>query len=340
MIRVLQIDEKLFRLVCILITIGPYHLPSQVLLAPMAGVTDLPFRQLCQASGAGLTTSEMVIAKTEHWASEKSRLRFAATDNTKVPHSIQIVGSDAQQMANAAKLAADAGAEIIDINMGCPAKKVCKKAAGSALMRDERLVAEILAAVIANVSVPVTLKIRTGWDSEHKNALHIAHIAQESGIAALAIHGRTRACRFVGEVEYDTIAAVKQAIDIPVFANGDINTVEQALKVAKYTQADGIMIGRGAQGQPWLIAQIVAAMANDAFIPLSLTQKCALMLDHLLAMHQFYGEFKGLRLARKHMAAYLEKLGLEKTIRQQFNRLDSVDAQTVFVKQLAHKTLV
>ena len=325
-----------------MLAIGSYNLQSRVLLAPMAGVTDLPFRQLCQAYGAGLTTSEMVIAKTEHWCSEKSRLRFLATDNQKIPHSIQIVGGDAQTIALAAQQAAKAGAEIIDINMGCPAKKVCKKAAGSALLKDERLVADILETVVNSVAVPVTLKIRTGWDVDHRNAVTIAHIAENSGIQALAVHGRTRACRFVGEVEFETIAAVKQAINIPVFANGDINSVEKALAVAAYTQADGIMVGRGAQGQPWLIKQIIDAMEDEkkGWEPL-FEQKRQCMLDHLQAIHQFYGrhgeygDYKSLGFARKHMSCYLEKLQFEKHTRKAFNQLDSVGAQWDFIAQLS-----
>lgn len=305
----------------------------------MAGVTDLPFRQLCQTYGAGLTTSEMVIAKTEHWASEKSRLRFLATDNAAIPHSIQIVGADAQQIAEAASLAAAAGADIVDINMGCPAKKVCRKAAGSALLKDELLVAEILETVVSRVTVPVTLKIRTGWDVDHRNAVNVAHIAEASGIQALAVHGRTRACRFVGEVEFDTIAAVKQAINIPVFANGDIDTVEKALAVAEYTQADGVMIGRGAQGQPWLIKQIVAAMDEGVTgLEPTFAEKRQCMLDHLRSIHQFYAEFgdyKMLGFARKHISSYLEKSAIDIMTRKSFNRLQSVEEQTAFIAQLA-----
>lgn len=322
-----------------MLAIGSYNLQSRVLLAPMAGVTDLPFRQLCQAYGAGLTTSEMVIAKTEHWASEKSRLRFMPTDNKAIPHSIQIVGGDAETLADAAMQASLGGAEIIDINMGCPAKKVCKKAAGSALLKDERLVADILQRVVASVAIPVTLKIRTGWDLDHRNAVTIAKIAQECGIQALAVHGRTRACRFVGEVEFETIAAVKQAINIPVFANGDITTVEDALTVAAFTQADGIMIGRGAQGQPWLIPQIIAAMeeGKTGWEP-TFDQKRQCMLDHLNAIHQFYSEFgdyKALGFARKHMSSYLERLNVEKITRKAFNQLSSTEAQVAFIEQLA-----
>src|SRR5690554_2470908 len=222
----------------------------------MAGVTDTPWRLICQTWGAGLTTSEMLIANSAHWHSDKSRLRLAKPEQMQVPHSIQIVGSDVELMAESARQAVEYGADIVDINMGCPAKKVCKKAAGSALLKDELLVAQILQAVVAAVNVPVTLKIRTGWDLEHRNAVKIACIAEQVGIQALAIHGRTRACRFHGEVEYETIAEVKSRVGIPVIANCDIDSVEKALWVKAYTHADALMVGRAVQGRPWFIQQL------------------------------------------------------------------------------------
>ncbi|CAA0114420.1 putative tRNA-dihydrouridine synthase [BD1-7 clade bacterium] len=300
----------------------------------MAGVTDAPFRTLCQRFQAGLTTSEMVTVKTEHWHTDKSRLRFAATDNDRIPHSVQIVGSDPAAMAAAAVQVEAGGADIIDINMGCPAKKVCKKAAGSALLKDEDLVTQILQYVVNAVSVPVTLKIRTGWDAQNRNAVTIARIAQDSGIQLLTVHGRTRACRFVGAVEYDTIADVKHAVEIPVIANGDITSVAVAQKVADYTGVDGIMIGRGALGQPWLIEAIAAGMQGKSITALSLAQKCQEIESHIRALHQFYGEYKGVCFSRKHMAWYLEHLELDCHYKQQFNRFQTVQEQLHFVQQL------
>ena len=318
------------------IAIGPYNLSGRVLLAPMAGVTDLPFRQICQGYGAGLTTSEMVTAKVDHWDTDKSRLRFVPVADSSIPHSVQIVGGDALQMAEAAQMAVAMKADIVDINMGCPAKKVCRKAAGSALLKDELLVAQILSAVVASVpdSVPVTLKIRTGWDTSHKNAVNIARIAQDQGIKALAVHGRTRACRFVGEVEFDTVAEVKQSVSIPVIANGDIDHVDKALAVLQKTDADALMIGRGAQGQPWLIAQINALLNEEPWQEPSFSEKQQVILQHLRAIHSFYGDFKGLRLARKHIAAYLERLNFPVTVKKEFNRIDSVSQQLRFIGQL------
>lgn len=322
----------------ILITIGPFTLTSPALLAPMAGVSDIPFRRICQAYGAGLTTSEMLSAKSELWTSKKSRLRAMSTGCDQVPHSIQIVGSEPAMMAEGARYSADNGAQIIDINMGCPAKKVCNKAAGSALLRDEQLVADILAAVVAAVDIPVTLKIRTGWDEQHKNALAIARIAEDCGIAALAIHGRTRACRFNGHAEFDTIAAVKQAIRIPVIANGDIDSVDSAVAVMHYTKADGVMIGRGAQGSPWLFRQIAAALRGETVTEPAFAEKQQCMIDHITALHEFYGDALGLRIARKHAGWYLEKMGMEQQ-RKIFNHFDHVTSQLSFLQQLHHSQL-
>lgn len=313
--------------------IADYTLPSNVLLAPMAGVTDTPWRMLCQEWGAGLTSSEMLIANSAHWDTEKSRLRVSKPQSSQVPHSVQIVGSEPDMMAESAQQALQYGADIIDINMGCPAKKVCKKAAGSALLKDEQLVEKILLAVTSAVNVPVTLKIRTGWDNDNKNALRIARIAEQSGIQALAIHGRTRACRFVGEVEYDTIAEVKAAVSIPVIANGDIDSIEKALWVKHYTQADALMIGRGVQGRPWFMRQVVAALQGQQILEPEVAQKLAIIKRHISALHQFYGAKKGLGFARKHMGFYLEHLavGERKTY---FNRLPSTDMQLQFIDAL------
>jgi len=299
----------------------------------MAGVTDTPWRLICQDWGAGLTTSEMLIANSAHWESDKSRLRLAKPEQMQVPHSIQIVGGDVALMAESARQAVLYGAEIIDINMGCPAKKVCKKAAGSALMKDELLVAQILQAVVAAVTVPVTLKIRTGWDLEHRNAVTVAYIAEQAGIQALAIHGRTRACRFHGEIEYETIAEVKSRISIPVIANGDIDSVEKALWVKAYTQADALMVGRTVQGRPWLIQQIAAALQGATAEEPSVQQKLQVMREHIQALHQFYGERKGLGFVRKHMQAYLEHLQLSH-YRAQFNQITDATTQLQFVDSL------
>ena len=238
-----------------MISIGPYQLANRVILAPMAGVTDQPFRQLCRRLGAGLVVSEMVTSDTRLWNSRKSRLRLQH-DGEPEPRSVQIAGGDPEMMAEAARMNAQLGAQIIDINMGCPAKKVCNKAAGSALLRDEPLVAAICAAVVQAVDIPVTLKIRTGWDPENRNALRIARIAEDSGIQALAVHGRTRSELYTGHAEYDTIAAVKQSISIPVFANGDIDSPQKAAEVLQHTGADAVMIGRAAQGRPWIFREI------------------------------------------------------------------------------------
>src|SRR5690606_21936250 len=246
--------------------IGPYTLPNPLIVAPMAGVTDRPFRLLCRRMGAGLAVSEMVIADSKLWHTRKSRTRMNHQGEPE-PRSVQIAGGDPEMLADAARQNAEFGAQIIDINMGCPAKKVCNKAAGSALMRDERLVAEILAAVVAAVTVPVTLKIRTGWDHDNRNALRIAKIAEDAGISALAVHGRTRADLYTGQAEYDTIATIKQALSIPVFANGDIDSPRKARQVLDYTGVDALLIGRAAQGRPWIFREINHYLATGEYLP-------------------------------------------------------------------------
>ena len=284
--------------------IGPYRIDPPLVLAPMAGVTDKPFRLLCKRMGAGLAVSEMTTSDARLWRSGKSRARMDHAGEPE-PVSVQIAGSDPRLLAEAARHNAAQGAQIIDINMGCPAKKVCNAWAGSALLQDEPLVARILAAVVAAVDVPVTLKIRTGWDREHRNALRIARIAEDAGIAALAVHGRTRADKYEGVAEYETIAAVKAAARIPVIANGDIATPQQARAVLAATGADALMIGRGAQGRPWIFRQIARYLADGTLLPEPGPEEvCAILCGHLRALYDFYGEEAGVRIARKHLGWY------------------------------------
>jgi len=315
------------------LSIGPYELRSRVVLAPMAGVTDLPFRELCRRFGAGLAVSEMLISDAEFWKTRKSQLRMDHTGEPG-PISVQIAGSDPQMMADAARRNVDLGAQIIDINMGCPAKKVCKRAAGSALLRDEQLVAAILSAVVGAVNVPVTLKIRTGWSPQERNGVRIAHIAQDCGIQLLAVHGRTKACRFEGAVEYDTIAAIKAAVRIPILANGDITTPQQAGFVRDYTGADGVMIGRAAQGRPWLCRQIARYLEDGALLPEPTdAEQAQIMLGHLNALHQFYGETMGPRIARKHIGWYLANARSGAAFMQHFNRIGDAEQQTLALQE-------
>lgn len=303
--------------------IGQYTLPSPLILAPMAGITDLPFRKLCRRFGAGLAVSEMVTSDIDLWHSRKSQQRLTLGDEPG-PISVQIAGSEPEQMAQAAAANAARGADIIDINMGCPAKKVCKKAAGSSLLRDEALVQDILQAVVGAVNVPVTLKIRTGWDSENRNALRIADIAQQAGIQALAIHGRTRADRFNGCAEYDTIAQVVRHTDIPVFANGDITDPIKAQQVLQHTGAAGLLIGRGAQGQPWLFQQINHYLQHGEHLAApSAAERAAIILDHVGAIHDFYGEHLGVRIARKHVGWYMQFDPQSSEARAAFNRVET-----------------
>lgn len=312
--------------------IGPYTLPNRLILAPMAGVTDRPFRQLCRRLGAGLVVSEMVTSDVRLWNSRKSSLRLLHAGDPE-PRSVQIAGGDPQMMADAARKNVELGAQIIDINMGCPAKKVCNKAAGSALLRDEPLVREILDAVVGAVDVPVTLKIRTGWDRANKNGVTVAKIAEDAGISALSVHGRTRADLYTGEAEYDTIAAIKQAISIPVFANGDIDSPEKAKAVLDATGADALLIGRAAQGRPWIFREIEHYLRTGEILPApSLLEVERILLEHLAALHAFYGELMGVRIARKHVGWYLATLPGAREFRAQFNRLDSTDAQCAHVR--------
>ncbi|MEM7360677.1 MAG: tRNA dihydrouridine synthase DusB [Pseudomonadota bacterium] len=286
--------------------IGPYELANQVIAAPMAGVTDKPYRRLCRQFGAGMTVSEMVTSRVDLHKSTKSRFRMDL-DGEPEPVVVQIVGTDPQMLAEAARHNVANGAQIIDINMGCPAKKVCKKAAGSALLADEPLVANILSTVVEAVPVPVTVKIRTGTTPEERNAVTIGKIAEDAGIQSLTIHGRTRQCKFVGAVEYDTIARVKQSISIPVVANGDIDSPVQAAKVLKHTGADAIMIGRAAQGQPWLFQQISDYLQYGTVSPIpEQALRATTIMQHLTAIHDFYGERLGVKFARKHIKWYLQ----------------------------------
>ncbi|WP_332835616.1 tRNA dihydrouridine synthase DusB [Marinomonas polaris] len=307
--------------------IGPYCVDKPVILAPMAGVTDLPFRRLCHDQGAGLVVSEMVTSDVRLWNSTKSRHRLIH-DAEVSPRSVQIAGGDPQMMAEAAQQNVELGAQIIDINMGCPAKKVCNKAAGSALLKDEALVREILESVVNSVSVPVTLKIRTGWSLDQKNGLAIAKMAEDIGIRALAIHGRTRECKFQGQVEYDTIAEIKHHLNIPIFANGDIKDAQSAKFVKDYTQADGIMIGRAAQGRPWIFREINHYLeTNELLAPPSLSEVRQLVINHVNALHQFYGDYLGVRIARKHVGWYLQTLADKTQFRSLFNRIDNTQEQ-------------
>ena len=313
--------------------IGPYTLPNSLILAPMAGVTDQPFRQLCKRMGAGLVVSEMVTSDVRLWNTRKSSLRMIHSGDPE-PRSVQIAGGDPEMLAEAARRNVEMGAQIIDINMGCPAKKVCNKAAGSALLKDEVLVREILQAVVAAVDVPVTLKIRTGWDRENKNGIAVAKIAEDAGIVALAVHGRTRADLYMGEAEYDTIAAIKQAVSIPVLANGDIDSPQKAKMVLAATGADGLLIGRAAQGRPWIFREIEHYLCTGEQLPApSLLEVERILLEHLAALHAFYGDVMGVRIARKHVSWYLATLPGAREFRAQFNRLDSTDAQCTNVRE-------
>jgi len=322
--------------------IGPYKLANNLILAPMAGITDRPYRQLCKRLGAGMAVSEMVSSNSLLWGSEKTRRRANHEGETD-PRSVQIAGSVPQLMAEAARHNAEHGAQIIDINMGCPAKKVCNVMAGSALLQDESLVKDILEAVVNAVDIPVTLKIRTGWDTDNRNGVNIARIAEQSGIQSLAVHGRTRACAYRGQAEYDTIAAIKQSISIPVIANGDIRTPEQAKYVLDYTKADGIMIGRAAQGRPWIFSIINHYLETGEILadpPVNDIRD--IMLGHLSELYTFYGEHIGVRVARKHISWYSKGQPGGASFRQIVNRIDDtnqqLDVTRDFFNQLAEKT--
>ena len=303
--------------------IGTYTLKNSLILAPMAGVTDRPFRQLCKAMGAGMAVSEMISSNSLLWGSEKTKRR-ANHEGEVEPRCVQIVCADPQLMVKAAQYNVANGAQLIDINIGCPAKKVCQVMAGSALLKDEQLVGKILAAIVKAVAVPVTVKIRTGWDKTHRNGVRIAQLAEQAGIQAIAIHGRTRACGYSGEAEYDTIAEIKATVNIPVIANGDIRSPEKAKQVLDYTKADAIMIGRAAQGRPWLFREIEHYLqTGEKLAEPSLSEIQDILLTHLDNLYQFYGEYTGVRMARKHLSWYSKGQPHGALFRDTINRVES-----------------
>jgi tRNA-dihydrouridine synthase B len=311
-----------------MLKIGPYQLRNRVVVAPMAGVTDRPYRQLCKRLGAGYAVSEMAASNPALWKSVKTARRLDHAGETE-PRSVQIAGADPAMMAEAARYNVDRGAQIIDINMGCPAKKVCNVQAGSALMANETLAVSIIAAVADAVSVPVTVKMRTGPDPSHRNAVRLARLAEAAGAALITVHGRSRACGFTGRAEYNTIAEVKAAVRVPVIANGDIDSPAQALHVLQHTGADAVMIGRAAQGRPWIFREIAAAIAGETPPPPpSRAQLQALLREHLIDHHQFHGAYTGVRTARKHVGWYLEAMpGAQAFLRDVFYPIESPDEQ-------------
>ena len=312
--------------------IGPHILRNNLIVAPMAGVTDRPFRQLCKAMGAGMAVSEMISSNAQLRNTSKS-LRRADHQGEVDPISVQIAGADPAAMADAARYNADRGAQLIDINMGCPAKKVCNVAAGSALLQNEALVGRILDAVVAAVDIPVTLKIRTGWNPQNRNAVRVAEIAESAGVKALSIHGRTRACAFIGDVEYDTIADVKSRVSIPVIANGDINSPEKAREVLRRTGADAIMIGRAAQGRPWIFREIQHYLTSGNHLPApEIAEIRDVLVQHLHDLYTLYGEQGGVRVARKHIGWYVRGLVGATAFRQTMNRLESARQQLAAVE--------
>lgn len=314
--------------------IGPHAIKSRVLLAPMAGVTDLPYRKLCLSMGAGLATSEMLTSDTRLWQSTKTRSRIDSSDFAGI-NSMQIAGYCPSMMAEAAKACVDNGAQIVDINMGCPAKKVCKKAAGSALLKDELLVSNIISAIVNAVNVPVTLKIRTGWDTENRNGVRIAQIAEQEGISALAVHGRTRACRFVGEAEYDTIAEIIENVTIPVFANGDINSAQKAAKILNKTGAAAVMIGRPALGNPWIFPSVNHFLIHGE-VATAPQKKDAehIVLKHIQSLHDFYGDFMGVKIARKHFGWYAKTFDFPIEHVKKFNQIEYSHSQIEAVHEV------
>ena len=313
--------------------IGSFELPNNVFVAPMAGVTDRPFRQLCKRMGAGYAVSEMAASNPQLWHTDKSTRRLNHTGES-APIAVQIAGADPDMLAHAAAFNVDKGAQIIDINMGCPAKKVCSTAAGSALLRDETLVGRILDAVVRAVDVPVTLKFRTGWSREQKNAVTIAKMAESSGVQMLTLHGRTREDNYRGEAEYETIRAVKQAVQIPVVANGDVDSPEKAKFVLETTGADAIMIGRAAQGRPWIFREIVAYLQEGRLLDApTVVEAKTILLEHLQHHYDFYGEFVGVRTARKHIGWYVSSLEGGEAFRRKMNVLDNVVTQSAAVAE-------
>ena len=318
---------------------GPFSFPNRVVLAPMAGVTDRPFRKLCRRLGAGLTVSEMVTSDPRLRTTRKTLQRIDHSGEP-APRSVQIAGADPAQLADAARFNVARGADIIDINMGCPAKKVCNLAAGSALLSDEALVARILDCVVAAVDVPVTLKIRTGPSPDRRNAVRIARIAESAGVAAVAVHGRTRKCAFRGVAEYDSIRAVKRAVSIPVIANGDITSPEQARRVLSYTGADAVMIGRAAQGNPWLPGVVAAYLGSGTKVPPpDMRERGAVLLGHLRALHAFYGETLGVRIARKHLSWHCRAHPHGERFWRSVNRVECAKRQLALTRDFFHRLL-
>jgi tRNA-dihydrouridine synthase B len=315
--------------------IGPYTLNNNLVLSPMAGITDRPFRQICRQLGAGLVVSEMTASNPLLINNPRTQLK-RDHQGEKGPRSVQIVGTDPQQMAAAALYNQQAGAQIIDINMGCPAKKVCNVAAGSALLRDEPLVKDILTAVVSAVTIPVTLKIRTGWDTQNKNAVSIAHIAEHAGVVSLAIHGRTRACKYKGNAEFETIRSVKQAVSIPVLANGDITSPEKAQFVLEHTGADGLLIGRAAQGNPWIFREINHYLeTGEQRAAPDLHERHSIINQHITLLHSFYGPVMGVKIARKHINWYLTNIdtSLQPTIKKTYT-IDTPEEQLAFIDKV------
>jgi tRNA-dihydrouridine synthase B len=319
--------------------IGSYNISSRVVLAPMAGVSDLPFRQLCRQFGAGLAASEMLISDSRLWDSGKGKWRLAGLLGETGPRVVQIAGSEPAMMAAAARASVDRGAQIVDINMGCPAKKVCRQAAGSALLRDEPLVAAILQAVVAAVPVPVTLKLRTGWCPDSRNAVAIGQLAEKTGIQSITLHGRTRACGYHAPAEYDTIAELVSRVNIPVVANGDISTPEQARQVLDDTGAAAVMVGRAAHGQPWLVRDMVHYLNCGERIPsMSITEKYTTVLQHIAAIHMFYGDAQGVKMARKHVAWYGQHLDFPVDWRREFNDALLASQQVAALEKIMGKS--
>ena len=317
--------------------IGPYLLPNNVFVAPMAGVTDRPYRQLCKSLGAGHAVSEMAASNPRLWATEKTMRRLDHAGE-RAPVAVQLAGSDPAMLAEAARYNVDRGAQIIDINMGCPAKKVCNVACGSALLRDLDLVARIFDAVVGAVDVPVTLKYRTGWDPQHRNAVEVARLAEQRGIAALTLHGRTRACGFGGEAEFETIRAVKHAVALPVVANGDIDSPAKALAVLRYTGADAVMIGRAGQGRPWIFREVAHFLTTGELLrPPRVEEVRQLLLSHLDDHYRFYGTEVGVRTARKHIIWYTRALVGGDDFCTEMNRLDDCLAQQQAVDQFLRR---
>ena len=307
--------------------LGLHELPNNVFVAPMAGVTDRPFRQLCKSLGAGHAISEMAASNPRLWASEKTARRINH-DGERAPVAVQLAGADADMLAEAARFNVERGAQIIDINLGCPARKVCNVASGSALLKDLVIVRRILEAVVGAVDVPVTLKYRTGWDPDRRNAVEVARLAQSCGIAALTLHGRTRACGFTGEAEYDTIRAVKGSVGIPVIANGDIDTPEKARRVLQYTGADGVMIGRAAQGRPWIFREIVHYLRTGEHLDAPGVEEVRdLLLAHLDDHYRFYGDVVGVRTARKHIIWYTRRLEGGESFCERMNAIEDCASQ-------------